>query len=60
MPGTVRAVRWWKWVGLGAVAAVAVTGAVVVARSRRTYVDADDTEIAERLRARLEQLRAAG
>lgn len=46
--------------GLGAIAAVAVTGAVVVARSRRAYVEADDAEIGERLRARLDELRAAG
>jgi len=53
--------RWWKWIGLGALAAVAVAGATaVVVRQRRTWVDADDTEIAERLRGRLAELRSGG
>ncbi len=51
--------RWWKWVGLGALTAVAVAGTVVVVRSRRHWVDADDGEIGQRLHARLDELRAA-
>lgn len=50
--------RWWKWVGLGALAAVAVAGAAVAVRSRRQWVDADDEEISRRLHGRLDELRA--
>jgi len=38
---------------------VAVTGAAVVARNRRAFVEADDEVIGQRLRERLDQLRAA-
>lgn len=56
----VRTVQRWKWIGLGVIAAVAVAGATaVVVRQRRTWVDADDAELAERLKRRLADLRAA-
>lgn len=50
--------RWWKWVGLGALTAVAVAGTtVVVSRQRREWVDADDADLSARLRSRLLELR---
>lgn len=52
--------RWWKWVGLGALTAVAVAGSTaVVNRQRRDWVDTDDITIGDRLRARLHELRTA-
>lgn len=45
--------------GLGALAAVAVAGAVVAVRSSRAWRDADDEEISERLHGRLVELRAS-
>lgn len=52
--------RRWKWIGLGVIATVAAAGATaLVVRQRRSWVDADDTTIAEHLKRRLAELRAA-
>lgn len=44
----------WKWIGLAGVIGVAAVGAgVLVARSRREYVDYEDEQLRDRLHQRL-------
>lgn len=53
--GTVRTVRWWKWLGLAGLLGVATTaGVIAVQRSRaRSWTEYTPDEMRERLHERL-------
>lgn len=48
----------WKLIGLAGAAGVAATGAVVIARQRRSHREYDPDELRERLRQRLSEVPA--
>jgi hypothetical protein len=51
--------RRWKWIGFGAIAAIAVGSAVVVQRRRtRQWRDYDTAEIRARLQERFSEIEA--
>jgi hypothetical protein len=52
--------RRWKWLGLGAIAAIAVGSAIVVQRRRRHWREYDTDEIRARLHARFDEAGGRG
>jgi len=48
--------RRWKWIGLGAVAAIAAGATIAARRRRRQWREYDTAEIRSRLHARFGQL----